>query len=36
MMEDGRTSDEELLMARSNKRHRKICGEVQFMPKNEE
>ena len=31
MLEDSRVGDEELLVARSNKRCRKICGGVQFM-----
>ena len=35
-MEDGRVSDEKLLVARSDKRRRKICGRVRFMSENEE
>ena len=35
-MEDSRVSDEELLVAVSNKRCRKICGRVQFVLENEE
>jgi len=35
-MEDGRISDKELLVARSNKKCRKICGRMQFVPENEE
>ncbi len=36
MLEDGRVSDEELLVARDNKRYRKICGRMQFVSENEE
>jgi len=35
-MENGKVGDEKLLVARSNKRCRKICGGVQFMSKDEE
>jgi len=36
MMEDHRIGDEELLVARSNKRCRKICGRVRFVSEDEE
>jgi len=36
MIEDGRVGNEELLVARSNERCRKICGRVQFVLENEE
>jgi len=36
MVKDSRTGYQELLVARSNKRYRKICEEVQFVSKNEE
>ena len=35
-MEDGRVSDEELLVAISNERCRKICGRVRFVSENKE
>ena len=34
-MKDNGVGDEELLVARSNKRCRKICGEIQYVPKDE-
>ena len=35
-MEDSRIGDKELLVARGNKRCRKICGRMQFVSENEE
>ena len=35
-MEDSRVGDKKLLVARSNKRHRKICRGVQFVSKDKE
>jgi len=35
-MEDSRIGDEELLVARSNKRCRKICERMQLVSKDEE
>jgi len=36
MMEDDRTNDEELLVARSNKKCRKICGRMRLVSEDEE
>ena len=36
MMEDDGVSYKELLVARSNKRHWKICGGLQYVLENEE
>jgi len=36
MMEDSRVGDKKLLVARSNKRCRKIYGMVRFVSENEE
>ena len=33
-VEDNRISDEELVMAKSNKRYRKICGWLWYVSKN--
>ena len=35
-MENGRADHEELLVARSNKRHKKIGREMQLVPEDEE
>jgi len=35
-MEDGRIGDEKLLVARDNKRCRKICGGMQLVSEDEE
>jgi len=35
-MKDGRIGDKELLVARGNKRCRKIHGRMQFVSENEE
>jgi len=35
-MEDSKIGDEELLVARSNERCRKICERIQLVSKNEE
>ena len=35
-MEDDRVSYKELLVARSNKRYRKICGKIQHVLENKE
>jgi len=35
-MKDSRVGNEKLLVARSNKRHREICGGMRFVSKDEE
>ena len=35
-MKDNKVGDKELLVARNNKRYRKICRRVQYVPENEE
>jgi len=34
-VKDNEVGDEELLVAGSDKRCRKICGEIQYVPKDE-
>jgi len=35
-MEDDRVSSKELLVARNNKKYRKICGKIQYVLEDEE